>query len=679
GIGKTRLLGAITRRAQAMNYIVLRASAYPGDVHSFGGLLLDLASDLIPHPHPTISSLGQRLSERVRAISTVDGDAHHRRRLLVQDLVDLVAVTWHSVPVLLILEDLHWADPLSLDVLGHLAGRLSSKPLLVAAAYRSDELAPHLPLRELRSRLLAQRLAEEIRLPRLGLDQTATVVSTVLGQQAPDRVVAAICERSDGIPLHIEEFLAAIEPAALTRQSGAMVRAAAVPETLSDAVLSRAQRLSAPAREVAAAAAVIGRSFDFDLLAAVSQADPAGVASALRELQKANFVLAGSDAVTFDFRHALMRDTLYADTDLPLRRHLHELVAQIATERGYHAAFVSAHYEQAQRPELAYRYALAAAHEAASVSAHREALELYGRAVRNLPADLPALEQATLFAGLGDEAAATDGNTAAANAYRTAHELAAGAGDVRGAAALVPRMVEAAHLLGEGLDARIGVLQAALGTLFGVPGADRARARLNSAMAAAYLLDRRLEEAIDHGERSRDEAEQLGDIETTLNVTATLGSALVFAGQEQGWQLLEDAISQARETQHEAEAARAYRMLGTSASSLVEYQRAERTLVAGMGYAEDVELWNHRHYMAAHHAHVQWATGRWQQATQTAQRALADGRSGITTRITAQYVLGFLAMGRGDQEAAETFLRDALTQGEQMAELQRLSPPLWGL
>jgi DNA-binding CsgD family transcriptional regulator len=680
GIGKTRLLGAITRRAQAMNYIVLRASAYPGDVHSFGGLLLDLASDLIPAEHPRISELGRRLSERVRAMSNADGDAHHRRRLLVQDLVDLVAVSWHSVPVLLILEDLHWADALSLDVLGHLAARLSSKPLLVAAAYRTDELAPQVPLRELRARLLSQRLAEEIRLTRLGTDQTATVVSTVLGQQAPDRVVAAIWERSDGIPLHIEEFLAAIEPDALTRQSGTMVLAAAVPETLGDAVLSRAQRLSSAARDVASAAAVIGRSFDFDLLTEVTEADPAGVATALRELQKENFVLAGSDAATFDFRHALMRDTLYADTDLPQRRRLHGLVARTAAERGYRDAFVSAHYERAQAPELAYSHAVSAAREAASVSAHREALELYGRAVRNLPAQLPAPDRAELFAGLGDEAAATDGNAAAAEAYRTAHELAAGAGDVHGAAALVPSMVEVGHLLGDALDTRIGALQSALGTLDGVAGADRTRARLYSAMAAAYMLDRRLEEAIDHGERSRAEAEQIGDNETTLNVTATLGSAMVFAGRmTEGWQLLEDSVSRARETRYEAEAARGYRMLGTCASMLVEYQRAERWLIEGMSYAEDVELWNHRHYMEAHLGHVQWATGRWEQATRSAERALADGRSGITTRITAQYVLGFLAMGRGDAPAADGFLREALAQGEQMAELQRLSPPLWGL
>jgi DNA-binding CsgD family transcriptional regulator len=146
-----------------------------------------------------------------------------------------------------------------------------------------------------------------------------------------------------------------------------------------------------------------------------------------------------------------------------------------------------------------------------------------------------------------------------------------------------------------------------------------------------------------------------------------------------GWEMLEAAVTRARDTQQEAEAARGYRMIGSSASVLVEYDRAEVWLADGIRYAEQVELWNHRHYMASHLAHVQWGTGQWDAAAQTARHVLADGRGGITTRITAQYVLGYLAMGRGDWETAGSELREALTEGAQMAELQRLSPPLWGL
>ena len=120
---------------------------------------------------------------------------------------------------------------------------------------------------------------------------------------------------------------------------------------------------------------------------------------------------------------------------------------------------------------------------------------------------------------------------------------------MRAAAALAPRMVAVAHLLGEGLDARIGTLQAALDNLNEMAGADRERARLHSAMAAAYLLDDRLDEAITHGELSRAESQRTGDNEAALNAAATLGTVLVFACRmDQGWQLLEDATARARGT-----------------------------------------------------------------------------------------------------------------------------------
>lgn len=98
-----------------------------------------------------------------------------------------------------------------------------------------------------------------------------------------------------------------------------------------------------------------------------------------------------------------------------------------------------------------------------------------------------------------------------------------------------------------------------------------------------------------------------------------------------------------------------------------------------MEYAEKVELWNHRHYMAAHLAHVAWATGDWRSAEEIAAHVLADGRGGITTRITAHHVLGYVALGRGRWTEAIAALEEARESGDRMGELQRFSPALWGL
>ncbi|GAB6902378.1 ATP-binding protein [Kineosporia succinea] len=666
GIGKTRLLGALTRQARTQGFAVTRAAAFPADTESSAGLLLDLAGEVGDR------SLGRRLTERIRALAAAPatgGDAHHHRRLLVADLTALLLEPRPDGPHLIVLDDLHWADAVSLDVLGRLAPRLSTRPLLIAAAYRSDELPSRRSLRELRARLLAQRQAEEIRLPRLDRSQVGTLTGAVLGGPVPALLVEALHRRSDGIPLHVEELLAA-------GSSADRIDRVPVPDTLGEAVLSRVRQLSAATRHVARAASVIGRSFGFDLLVVVTGVGEQAVAAALRELRAAHLVLAGTDDATFDFRHALIRDAIYDDTDLPARRLLHARVAEAAP--GLPAAVVSAHFELAGNPPRTFRFALAAAREAAAVSAHREALELYRRAVRNTPADWP--DRVALLAALADEAAAVDENVEAAATYEKAHHLALEQDDPQAAAGIVPRLVAVGHLLGSPLRERVARLRDAERRLDEAGlAAPAERAALCSGTAAAYMLDRRLDEAIAEGECSRSGARAAkGDV--GLNTAVTLGSVMVFAGRPgEGWPLLESSITRARDTHREAETARGYRMLASTASVVVEYDRADRFLRDGIAYAETVEMWNHRHYLAAHLAHVRWATGDWDAAEREARQALADGRGGITTRITAQYVLGYLAFGRGSWTSAQALLGEALSRGRDMAELQRFSPPLWGL
>jgi DNA-binding CsgD family transcriptional regulator len=671
GSGKTRLLGSISRRAELAQFTVLSAAAFPGDADASGGVLLDLAGDLRRSVAVGMQAAGGSIARRLRDPLSAAGDRHRQRRLLVQDVADSLSGLDPGGRLLILLEDLHWADPLSLDVLRHIAGRLAARPTLLVAAYRSDELYPGSPIREWRSRLLSQRLAEEVRVPRLSAAQTATLVSAVLGRAAPAQLVTAIHARSDGIPLHVEELLAAgdiLEPSRLT-----------FPDTLADAVLARAQALDGEARDIGAAAAVIGRSFDLDLLTAVSQADPAAVDRSLRLLRSLYFVQAGADGLTFDFRHALIRDALYDDVPLPRRTALHERVALAAVLRGDRAAFISAHFEQAKLSEKAYQYAILGAQETSRISAHREALQLYRRAERSLSPGTAVAEQAHLMAAIGAEAAALDQNADAADAYAKAHRLWLQAGEAVEAASVVPPLVAVRHLLGDPLEQRVRLLQEALAGLDGAPDAMRVRARVLSGLAAAYMLDRRLDEAVEYGQQSTALSVAAGDEAAALDTAATQGSVLLFRGQAAGWSLLERTVDTCVASLQEAEAARAYRMAGSCASVLVEYDKAERWLTRGIDYAGAVELWNHRSYMAAHLAHVQWACGDWDSAQRIAESALADGRGGITTRITAQYVLGYLAMGRGDLSMATALLTEALEIGESMNELQRVSPPLWGL
>ncbi|BCJ42061.1 hypothetical protein GCM10010168_65630 [Actinoplanes ianthinogenes] len=641
GIGKTRLLGEISRRAGA--FLVIAAGAAPGDAGSAAGLLTDLSARL--SRHPVTAEAGERMRRRLREEPAGDPDRH--RRMLVTDLVELLDEIADR-PVLITLEDLHWADDLTLEVLARLAPRARSRPLLVIGTYRSDELYPRVPMRVWRTRLLTQRHAEEVRLPRLGRADTAAMAAAIAGGTLATAAVATVFNRSDGIPLHVEEFLAAAD---------------GVPDTLADAVLFRAEQLSAGARALAGAASVLGRSFDLDLLTAITGSSPEALDGALRELSERFFVQARADGTAFDFRHALIRDALYADLTPLRRRELHGQAAEAATAAGFAAAFISDQYERAQRPGEAFPYALTAAARAAALSAHQEAAELYQRALRTLD---PAVSRAALLAAYAGELAAIDDNEGADRAYAEAYRIRLDGGEPLAAAALLPGWVAVRHLLGDGLDRRTAMLRAGLPL---AAGDTEVLAQLHAALAAAYMLDRRLPEALDHGRLSHG-----------YDVDATVGSVLLFLGRlDEGYALLESVITRAAEADREREAARAYRMLGSSASVLVDYDRAERWLGEGIAYADRVERFNDRHYMAAHLAHVRWATGDFDGAAAQARAALADGRGGITTRITALHVLGYAALGHGDLASARDALTRAAELGGAMRELQRVSPAWWGL
>jgi DNA-binding CsgD family transcriptional regulator/tetratricopeptide (TPR) repeat protein len=645
GIGKSRLLAEISRRAAGSGFTVITAAAAPGDAEVAAGLLADLGAGL--RRHPATAETGTLILRRLREESGGDPDRH--RRLLVTDLLEMIEQLSGS-PLLITLEDLHWADDLTLELLGRLAQRVRSLPLLVVGTYRSDELYPRVPMRAWRTRLLTQRHAEEVRLPRLGRADTAALALAITGKPA----AGAVFDRSDGIPLHVEEFLAAAD---------------GVPDTLADAVLFRADQLSAGARELAGAASVLGRSFDLDLLAAITGGTPGALDAALRELGERFFVQPRGDGIAYDFRHALIRDALYADLAPLRRRELHGRAADAATAAGFAAAFVSDQYERAQRPKDAFPYAMSAAAEAAALSAHQEAAELYRRALRTLD---PVAGRASILAGFAAELAAIDDNEAADRAYAEAYRIRIDSGEPLAAATLLPEWVAVRHLLGDGLDRRTEMLRAGLPL---AAGDDRVLARLHAALAAAYMLDRRLTEALDHGSLARS---LLGSV-SDYDLDATVGSVLLFLGRlDEGYELLEGVITRATSADLEREAARAYRMLGSSASVLVEYERAERLLPAGIAYADRVERFNDRHYMAAHLAHVRWATGDFTGAAEQARAALADGRGGITTRITALHVLGYAALA-ADPEAARSALTEAAELGGAMRELQRVSPAWWGL
>ena len=662
GIGKSRLLEEVVALSTLRR---VHADAYADDRETPGMLLLGVAASL--------AEAGDGpAAERIRGL-VLHGDAagadadtaarSTRRRLLVAELAATLG-TALRLPTILALEDVHWADQLGLDVLRRVAAAVRERPSMVVATFRTEDPDVAAEATAWRLDLVGHRLAEEVRPGRLDLDGVARMLVAIRGIEPSAEEAGRLHAVSDGIPLHVEELLA-------EGSDGA-------PETVAAAVLSRTRGLAPASAAVLEAAAVIGREFDTRMLALVvgDELDRSARDTALDDLVGQHF-LVRTAVGSCDFRHALIRDAVYSAVASARRRTMHGRVLEAGA--GLSDALLSVHAERAGRAREAYGLARRAAERASTLSAHREAADLYRRAQRTMPLGLDGRTRADLLRGLGSELAAVDANREAEAEFSRAIDLYRAAGADRAAAAVAPALVAARHLLGADYPARVAVLRAALGWIDGEGGAEavQVRGRLLAAQAAAAMLERRLDE-------SRRLAVEAGALLTgegdRLDVDVTLGSVLAFAGEgETAWDLLRRAAEEGAAHGREGSAARAYRMLGSSASVLLQYERGAAWLADGIAYAERIERWNDAHYLTAHLAHVRWATGDLRAAAELAGHALADGQGGITTEVTALHVLGYCALSSGDLARAKELLGRAEEIGERMQELQRLSPALWGL
>ncbi len=660
GVGKSRVLDESLALIDGAPSLTTRA--WPRDAEFPGAVLYDLARELRQRGE---RDAGAALYDRL-TLQDPGGDGTRRRRLLVGDLADQVVGLLSRQPLLLRIEDLHWADELSLDVLEHVAPVVRRTSSLVLATYRSDEVRSGSALAGFRSGLLRERFGEELPLSRLDRDGVAMLAESLLGEIPSAELIDVLFDRGNGIPLHIEELIAARGDAA-------------VPETVAEAVRARTSRLDDGVAGIAVAAATIGCSFEFDLLAAVVDESEDEVDRALRLLVDEHLLVA-LNPTKFDFRHALIRDAVYEGVAPFRRRTLHAAVARASEDAGIRRSYLSEQYELANLPDQAYPHALQSAQEAAAISAHREAVELYARALRTAPADSPLAELADLNRRFGVELAVADRNAEASERLEVAIDQYRAGGDILNAAGLTARLLSVRHALGDPLPRRLDLAHEALGWLDAEPdgGSPDARAAVLAEIAAAHMLDRSLDDALDYGRRAEAIA-PTGDTRycDRLDIQSTIGSVLVFMGDPVGWRQLEGVIAQAEGRDYEYAAARVRRMLATSASVLVDYPRARAALDEALRFTALVQRWNDHHYLRAHRAHVRWATGE-AGAERDARRALADGGS-VTTQIQGRYALGYVHLARDETDAAREQFELALALAEPMEELQRISPPLWGL
>jgi class 3 adenylate cyclase/predicted ATPase len=302
---------------------------------------------------------------------------------LIRQLLSLAA----SQPVLFILEDAHWIDATTMELIDRTIESITAAPVLVVITFRPDFSPPSLD----------QPHVTMLRLERLGRDQVGKMITDISGSKnLPSEVSELIVSKTDGVPLFVEEMTKAILESGLLKDTGdryimpAPLSAPAIPATLHDSLMARLDRL-APIKEIAQIGAAIGREFSYRLLAAVSGMSSTALNAALAQLAAAELIFGRGEPPdsNYTFKHALVQDVAYASLLRDKRQELHRAIAEAL--KAYFADTVETqpelmahHLEQAGLTEQAIDYLRRAGQRAIERSAITEAIRHLRRALELL-------------------------------------------------------------------------------------------------------------------------------------------------------------------------------------------------------------------------------------------------------------------------------------------------------
>jgi hypothetical protein len=345
---------------------------------------------------------------RSATTSTAHGEADTLRYRLFEAVTELLCIATRRSPLLLILDDLHWADKPTLLLLRHLLRDARLTHLLVVGTFRHVEVSREHPLLDLLANLRRERRYDRLTLT--GLDDAAThaLVTDRLGRPASPEFVRRLREQTEGNAFFIEETIRALIESGLSAEDpiteGALERLG-VPEGVSEIVGRRVSNLSELAAEVLTAASVVGRDFRLEIVAQIVGASPEQVMGALEESMAAGLVF--EEAGRFDafaFSHALVRDALYGQLSASRRVRLHHSVAEaLEAAAESNPAELAHHFMLARHltgPGPARQYAIAAGDRATEMLAYEEAVTHYKQAVTLFEAEEDA-QRCELLLALG--------------------------------------------------------------------------------------------------------------------------------------------------------------------------------------------------------------------------------------------------------------------------------------
>jgi DNA-binding SARP family transcriptional activator/tetratricopeptide (TPR) repeat protein len=471
-------------------------------------------------------------------------DPETRRYVLFEAVALLLSEAAARAPVLLVLDDLHWADTGTLHLLRHVLRAPHETPLLIVATYRAAEVAPPHPFAELVADLRRDGLVERVTLAGLDRADVAKLIASHAGSEAGTGVVSAVHEQTDGNPFFVEEVVRHLLEAGRSFERDGRWTAdltaeqIGVPESVKDVLGNRLARLSGACRSVLAQAAVLGRAFSFEVLARMSDSGDEEAIAALDEARAAQLVVEEHGGSSHAFTHALVRETLYGDLSTPRRQRLHARAARaIEAVDGDRALAALAIHQRLAGPsgdaKKAIEYSLRAGDEARELSAWGEAAAHWDGAldVMERAGDLEA-EQARLLVALGELMVVVGDLRRQISYLERALALYERLGETERAAQVHSRL-GMAHSLIDSIHAEHLDVERAFAhfdsarPVLELPPLRKALGHLETGVATALSYGLRIPEGIEAAARGMEIGERLGD-----------GALWTGAAQAYGWHLI---------------------------------------------------------------------------------------------------------------------------------------------
>ncbi|HEX6597608.1 MAG TPA: BTAD domain-containing putative transcriptional regulator, partial [Acidimicrobiales bacterium] len=435
GVGKTRLVEALSDDARHAGAAVCWGRCHPGEsappFWPWTQVLRQVAAEAGAEAAPgaEAAALAQVVpeldgSQLASTGSQLPGDPAHARFRLCHDLAAYVLRASATRPLAIVLDDLHWADQPSLELLTALGAQLGGAPVLLVCTYRDVEVAgdDH-PWAQTVATLVRQASVERLHLGGMSEDEAGTLIAEAVGAEPSAALVRAIHTRSDGNPFFMTELLRLLTADGPLPDDPEAALRSPVPMGVRDVISQRFGQLTPDAKALLTAGAVAGREFDQRLLDRTVDVDEDAALAAI-ELALARGILVEIPEVVgrYRFSHALIRETIYAGISGLRRARLHARVGEALEQLGgtdRDSVLQLAHHFWNAAPagtaDKAFHYALAAAAVATEQLAYEQAEDHLRRAL-DLVESLPPPERATAelqaLARLGTHLAATLGQAA---------------------------------------------------------------------------------------------------------------------------------------------------------------------------------------------------------------------------------------------------------------------------